>query len=283
MVFEGSRISTPLDAIFGGTTFNAVKCSEWSNITSKVEPFLDLSLEISKSRTLQGALASHFGAEVLTGENMFFCSPCNKNVDATRATRIERPPLALSLHLKRFSGTLKNSKPIQICTTLEVTKFVRGAREAGISYQYCLQNMIHHEGSNAHDGHYYTIGLADDGVFYKFDERDVNPIDVEDQMKSHTLYVATFKMTPKSKESLLASLLAEKKKEDEKLAKEQNLEEEKLATKKNEQQREEGKLSEEKMKPELKLATEKLLEEKVAAKKMEEEKLHAVKMKESRS
>ena len=177
MVFEGSRITTPLDAIFGGTTFNAVKCSECSNITSKVEPFLDLSLEISKSRTLQGALASHFGAEVLTGENMFFCSPCNKNVDATRATRIERPPLALSLHLKRFSGTLKNSKPIQICTTLEVTKFVRGAREAGISYQYCLQNMVHHEGSNAHDGHYYTIGLADDGVFYKFDERDVNPIE----------------------------------------------------------------------------------------------------------
>ena len=34
MVFEGSRITTPLDAIFGGTTFNAVKCSECSNITS---------------------------------------------------------------------------------------------------------------------------------------------------------------------------------------------------------------------------------------------------------
>ena len=109
-------------------------------------------------------------------------------------------------------------------------------------------------------------------------ERDVNPIDVEDQMKSHTLYVATFEMIPKSKESLLASLLAEKKKEDDKLAKEQNLEEEKLATKKNEQQREEEKLSEEKMKPELKLATEKLLEEKVAAMMMEEEKLHAMKM-----
>ena len=80
-----------------------MKCSQCSNIGSKMELFLDLSLEVLLSKTLLAAPVRHFGAEVLNWRNMFFCSPCNKKVDATRATRIEQPPLALSLHLKRFT------------------------------------------------------------------------------------------------------------------------------------------------------------------------------------
>ena len=52
-----------IDAISGGCILNVIKCRSCNNV--------DISLDISKCNTLQGALGNHFKPEVLDGNNMY--------------------------------------------------------------------------------------------------------------------------------------------------------------------------------------------------------------------
>ena len=82
-----------------------VKCLECSYESNTFEPFLDLSLEVSRAPTLAKALSHFMRSDALDGANKYKCPREQRLVRAAKAFRIDRAPNVLIIQLKRFLYT----------------------------------------------------------------------------------------------------------------------------------------------------------------------------------
>lgn len=105
-----------------------MQCSYCSD---KLDPFLDLSLEIAKANSLNKALVNFTAEEQLDGgERQYQCQRCNQKVRAMKQMTIHKPPSVLTIHLKRFRAHdpgQKINKEVQFSPTLDLRPFVSGA------------------------------------------------------------------------------------------------------------------------------------------------------------
>lgn len=69
-------------------------------VSTTFQHFLDLTLDITRSFSLDNALENYFAQERLE-ENSYRCEKCKKKVPATKQFFIERPPNVLCVQLKR--------------------------------------------------------------------------------------------------------------------------------------------------------------------------------------
>ncbi|KAG8847476.1 hypothetical protein FRB96_001617 [Tulasnella sp. 330] len=95
---------TPLvQSLFQGTLTNETRCLSCERVTSRSEPFLDLSLDIAHNNiSLNQCLRGFSKSEMLTARNKFFCDECCSLVEAEKRMKIKTLPPILLLHLKRF-------------------------------------------------------------------------------------------------------------------------------------------------------------------------------------
>ena len=117
-----------------------MQCSYCSD---KLDPFLDLSLEIAKANSLNKALVNFTAEEQLDGgERQYQCQRCNQKVRAMKQMTIHKPPSVLTIHLKRFRAHdpgQKINKEVQFSPTLDLRPFVSGAFVSTLpSLQACL-------------------------------------------------------------------------------------------------------------------------------------------------
>jgi len=118
------------------------------------EPFICFSLEV-RGTSLQDCLRSFGREETLVGDQQWFCEVCNRKCDAIRVLQIDKPPLCLAIHLKRWkydsgSGVFEKLQHIaEVNTTLES---IDGAR-------YELYAAIEHSGK-PRAGHYVAWGRS---------------------------------------------------------------------------------------------------------------------------
>eukprot|EP00536_Pseudo-nitzschia_multiseries_P001685 jgi/Psemu1/181565/e_gw1.21.13.1 len=199
--------TTFVHRIFGGYFRSQVRCRRCNYRSNTYDPFLDLSLEVSKksSTSVLNALSEFTRKETLDAANQWKCSGCKKYVCATKQLTVFRPPLTLCIQLKRFSfdnfgfgqkyskyhhghgGGSKITKPIEFPGTLNLPL------SDNRSCQYTLTGIVIHVGGSSQSGHYtaYVKKPGKNGAnqWYHMDDSEVQPVSERTVLRQRDAYL----------------------------------------------------------------------------------------------
>ena len=177
-----------------------ITCPKCKTASSKVTPFVDISLDIKKSNTIEEALVEYFKVKhvgMLDDEETWYtCGKCEVKVYATCQSFLEILPPVLCLHLQRFdviggNATFKIKKPVKLCEILTLMY------KNGLKVNYKLRSIINHIGDSPFSGHYTAIGECAESQFFHFDDNVVRKSCIPEVLNSVS-YVVMFEMTPSS-------------------------------------------------------------------------------------
>jgi len=184
--------------IFGGRIRSQIKCTQCDYESNTYDPFLDLSLEISRAHSVQKALQRFTASEVLDGQNSYKCSKQNKMVKAVKRMTIEDAPNTLIIQLKRFefsrSGR-KISKQVEFDETIDLAPFMSHPQPKG-SALYDLYGILVHDGFSMHSGHYYSFLRNVGGDWHRFDDSRVAPTSARNAMGQQPYILFYAKRSP---------------------------------------------------------------------------------------
>ena len=202
-----SKETTPFNQVFGGYMRQEVICLKCGHVSTTLQHFMDLQLDISQADHIDTALQEYFRRERIgQEENVYKCSLCKQKVPAIKQFKIERPPLVLCLQLKRFNSLgVKDDRPVTLSKNLSISKYVRFAAAKGIAVEYRIVSVINHVGSSPNRGHYTTMGEAGDKKFYVFDDSTVHQTSLLNVLNS-SAYVIFYEILPKTKAAILPSV-----------------------------------------------------------------------------
>lgn len=179
--------------IFGGKLRSQIQCEGVAYESSTYDPFLDLSLEVTRSHSITRALEHFTAPEVLDGANRYRCPKNNKLMRATKRITIEEAPNVLTIQLKRFQfggrGS-KVSKMVEYPMELDLSNYMSnpGTR----THLYDLFAVLVHHGSSLNGGHYTCFVKASNGVWHLCDDARVKPVSqrlVEEQQAYILFYI----------------------------------------------------------------------------------------------
>lgn len=196
--------TTFVHRIFGGYLRSQVRCTECGYTSNTYDPFLDLSLEISRKscHSVSSALMEFTRKETLDSANRWKCSGCKRRVCATKQLTVFRPPLSLCIQLKRFSyggshgsfggrmGGKKIAKPIEFPATLTLSL------SDGRSCCYELTGIVIHVGGTASSGHYtaYVKKPTKNGgdKWYHMDDSFAQSVTERDVLRQRDAYMLMY-------------------------------------------------------------------------------------------
>jgi hypothetical protein len=184
------------------------------------DPFLDLSLEVSKksSNSVAYAFSEFTRKETLDSANKWKCSGCKKHVCATKQLTVFRPPLSLCVQLKRFTfdggcgargfsaygtggkkygksnkrfgGGGKITKPIEFPAEMDLP--LSDSR----SCPYALTGIVIHVGGSASSGHYTSYvkkpGRKGTNQWYHVDDSFVEPVSEKTVLRQKDAYLLLY-------------------------------------------------------------------------------------------
>lgn len=162
--------------MFQGQLRNTCKCLKCGHVNIRFEPFMYLSLPISKScKSLNDCIDVYLQEESLTGADQYYCEKCKTHVDGTKKQDLWMLPPVLIVHLKRFKyndyGKMasKNDAAIKYPVTgWDLKTRVKSSR--GVYPRYDLYGVINHMGGLG-GGHYIAHALNRfDDSWYEFND-----------------------------------------------------------------------------------------------------------------
>ena len=172
--------------LFTGLYYSKIICQECNNITWAFDPFTILSLPTQEygETTLADSLQKFVSTELLTDQEKYFCTECNKKVNATKKIHIWEPPNILIIQLKRFKATnrmiTKTSSVVKFpLEGLDIKDYLSDIHEIKNTV-YDLHAISDHSGS-CYSGHY--IAYCKNGInknWYGFNDERVFHVPVED-------------------------------------------------------------------------------------------------------
>mmetsp|Transcript_11381 Transcript_11381/g.27439 ORF Transcript_11381/g.27439 Transcript_11381/m.27439 type:complete len:1778 (-) Transcript_11381:330-5663(-) len=170
-----------LRRIFQGATTYETICMTCEQSSQRSENFMDLNLPIVRREKIKGngkemKIDDYFGgkmvdtdvqhclneylcAELLDGDNQYFCSKCSSKQDAKRVLKLTKLPPVLNVQLSRYVFDLsqfvkkKLSDKVLLPTTLTVPK------HDGSQVCYKLCAVMRHQGTSAYAGHYIAEAM----------------------------------------------------------------------------------------------------------------------------
>lgn len=168
--------------LFTGLFCSFTKCCECNNVTTKFEPFTNLSVSIpdNKNSTLEECLESFSKQEILDGENKKQCEECKKKTKSVKRMIIWELPDILIIQLIRFvatnTGIYKNSSFVKFpLTNLSLNKCQMEWHSS--SSKYGLHAVSNHMGS-IKAGHY--LAHCKNPVmqkWYEYNDEDIYVLD----------------------------------------------------------------------------------------------------------
>lgn len=166
-----------INGVFAGKLLNQVQCLDCKAISDKSEAFMDLSLEVQKSDSVQKSLEIFFKKESLNGNNKYRCGKCKRLVNAWKGFQLEEGPMILTIHLKRFNNSLmKINKYVKFSDKLDMSPFMRDQKHLLI---YELYAVVVHQGSQMWSGHYYSYVKNSNNLWYLMNDETVRLANVE--------------------------------------------------------------------------------------------------------
>lgn len=185
--------TTFVHRVFGGYLRSQVRCTSCGFRSNTYDPFLDLSLEISRKHcnSVDSAFREYTRKETLDSSNRWKCDGCKKRVCATKQLTVFRPPLALIFQLKRFAfggayGGNKISKPISYEASMKLPL------SDGRSCEYGLTGAVIHVGSSASSGHYTAVVKRPNGHWYLMDDAHSQTIRERDALGQRNAYLLIY-------------------------------------------------------------------------------------------
>jgi len=200
-----SKSNSIVTSVFGGTLQSVVTCMSCRSTSKKLDPFLDLSVDIPQHFTgpvrkckdrdsgtwnchIHDCLQKFMETEELTDSERFFCNTCRSKQPSTKKFMIRRLPNVLCLHIKRFRWTsyarTKLDNHIEFPVKgLDMSGYLMqvqsGTRQASTgSALYDLAAVIVHHGSGTGSGH-YTALATNNQAWFNFNDCTVKESDLQ--------------------------------------------------------------------------------------------------------
>ncbi|KAJ7620961.1 hypothetical protein FB45DRAFT_927988 [Roridomyces roridus] len=174
---------------FAGQLQSDVVCERCRNVTSTVDPMLDISLELKGTDNTIAACLKRYTQPEKLGAKQYSCAKCGKGAqEASKRLSIKKLPPVLSFQFKRFehktadkSSARKIDSQIRFPAVLNMAPFTTLGMKSSekensypgpaAMYEYDLFAVINHEGQ-INNGHYTNYARFED-EWYRFDDDKV--------------------------------------------------------------------------------------------------------------
>ena len=165
---------------YEGNISNSYICQECYNNSTSIESFNALDLQIKNKPNLKTSLDNFFDGEILDGDNKYYCSKCQKKVQAEKKTYIQKLPKCLVIVLKRFDFDYekmikyKNNDYYEFPFEINMNEYTENKEK---DYIYNLKGFIVHKGT-ADCGHYYSI-IKNNDKWFEFNDINIKEFDIK--------------------------------------------------------------------------------------------------------
>lgn len=192
--------------LFDSTILGTTLCSVCDKRSYAFTPNRILSLPIPNSTssivTLKQCLELYCKPEILSDDNKYKCSYCNKYSRAERELYIWRSSKILIIHLSRFiqigTSFVKNNTTIHYPQELDIKPYISllttDTKKTEIkSSVYELFATVNHSGS-INGGHYISRCKNKDNLWYEYDDSNVNRIPIQKILNDSSTYILYYRL-----------------------------------------------------------------------------------------
>ena len=207
-----SQEKNPFDDMFGGELREVLTCLKCKTMSTTFTPFVDITLDIMESQTIDEALSNYFKQKDVGkpgDESTYYkCRQCKVKVPAKCQSSIEKAPMVLCLTLKRFdfigaNAVFKIDKLIKLSRDLNLRPYLS---KSGTLVKYSIRSAIKHIGLSPHSGHYTAVGEVNKDSFYEFNDQNIpKPINIPAVLNAQNTYVVFYELAPSSWSELFQS------------------------------------------------------------------------------
>ncbi|XP_055385636.1 ubiquitin carboxyl-terminal hydrolase nonstop [Condylostylus longicornis] len=179
--------------IFTGSLQSDVVCTECHGVSTTIDPFWDISLDLGEAqtgtpRTLIECLERYTKAENLGSNAKIKCSNCKCYQESTKKLSMRSLPTVASFHLKRFEySSLESRKKkysISFPKELDMTPFMSQKQEDFQGdYRYLLYAVVNHTGTTEY-GHYTSYIRHIKDVWVKCNDDIITSASIEQVLNS---------------------------------------------------------------------------------------------------
>lgn len=192
--YETSKQQNWCTDIFQGLITNETKCLYCESVTSKVETFLDLSIDVppgESAYSLTFSLNNFSKLETLNHQNKFYCNTCRSLQEAVKTIKLKKTPEVLVINFKRFKYDDKIDSMVKLFDSILYpmrlrlfnTTTTRSSDESGSTGNndsfslYGLYALVIHIGGGPTHGHYVALCKNEAGLWFLFDDETVELVD----------------------------------------------------------------------------------------------------------
>lgn len=191
-----------IDTIFHGKLQSDLVCQTCSNVSTKIDPLWEISLDIPEppaAATLLDCLHHYTHPEPLGSSAKIECSTCKTYQESTKQLTFKLLPLVIVIHLKRFEHVKSKHKKkclyVSFPLDLDMSPFLTGERNKNDvtpsipseftngDNRYSLYAVIVHSGTMG-GGHYLAYIRRTMNSWFKCNDMLVVPADVEEVLSS---------------------------------------------------------------------------------------------------
>ena len=168
-----------MQGVFGGKTVSQTICKGCGNIKENLEDFYNISLDVKHSKTLSESLKRFISSDNISDYN---CDSCNKKVEISKRTLLDKVPNVLIVHLQRIVfnfDTFANEKintRLEFPMSMDLYPYTKPGlvdpESTSTDFQYDLVGIVAHKGS-AEVGHYYSFIKTEPGKWFEFNDSTV--------------------------------------------------------------------------------------------------------------
>uniref|UniRef100_A0A6G1SBH2 Ubiquitin carboxyl-terminal hydrolase n=1 Tax=Aceria tosichella TaxID=561515 RepID=A0A6G1SBH2_9ACAR len=194
-----------IDRIFTGGLQSDVTCQACNNVSTTIDPFWDISLDLGPKSLLE-CLERFTRQEHLGSAAKIKCSKCQSYQESTKQLSMKKLPIVASFHLKRFSHSNRLHKKISTFISfplyLDMSPFKASRRappnnnnsnnrnehkdedeEEDASCKYCLFAVVNHSGT-IETGHYTAYIRQCRDQWFKCDDHLITRATVQEVLQS---------------------------------------------------------------------------------------------------